>query len=808
MKKYIFITHSSHDVAKAQEIRDYLEANGIQCWMAPRDIPIGEEWAKGILHGINTASGMLLVFSSNSNDSSQVRREIERAIHNNISIYPVRIEDVQPSDAMEYYISSNHWMDAFGGNFETNLDKLVTAIKSKHNFTESEDLDPISKPVQPKKQSSTPTSQVTNKSSKSKLAFPKLSFKMNKKILFSIAFLLLLVIGFSVLKPFENSSQVQDLVETQVAETPDSIVSFIKYIGEPNSNSYASDLAITTAETFVIAGCSFIDSSASEIQYWLGHYDQNGNELWKVETPIQPNIGNSTSRIAITDNNIIIWSYPIKATLPQMYIELLIGGHTGLAFDFYNVDGLIQNSDTLFPKQNFFMEGLYVEDNIANASIKNIIQLNDTLVAIGTNWVIADNITQDEIGLPKAMFSTIHYYDISTNELLATEAINNLLVSNLANTNSGVGYIVRSNAVLVYYGSGTYKGIPGYAARLSNDIGEMQDIIISSSFPLVLSRHSEPIYLFSQNDSTMTFIGIPVESQLNHFRSNATNFVCLSFLPNKRIEYSYRSSSIGSSQLVNLNGAINIRNDRIITFGSVFEQESISYKGFLYITSLKIHDVLEILYDFGENEAVTSMVELSDGRLGMLIHSSNSILGGKSIILAVTDLEYRLPITENKLIYSENWDSLDNWFPGDELLSYRGYNFTNDTRTAVSSTASSFTMLGEYGAGDNVSIDVIQTDSPLKFQFMLGVDSFGGGNDYLYCGVIPASVEAEEYYRVILNSLLLMVTVLLQLQLLGGVMVLIQFLIVLEIFQLVMEMRKVFIGNQHFQTHFVMNLVH
>jgi len=131
VKKYIFITHSSHDGDKAKKVRDYLETNGIQCWMAPRDIPVGAEWAEAILDGIENASGMLLVFSSNSNNSPQVRREIERAIHNRIPMFPVRIEDVVPSKAMEYYISSNHWMDAFGGNFETSLLQLSKSIKSR-----------------------------------------------------------------------------------------------------------------------------------------------------------------------------------------------------------------------------------------------------------------------------------------------------------------------------------------------------------------------------------------------------------------------------------------------------------------------------------------------------------------------------------------------------------------------------------------------------------------------------------------------------------------------------------------------------
>ena len=62
-----------------------------------------------------------LVFSGHANTSTQIRREVERAVHHNIPIAPVRIQDVMPEGDMEYFLSSQHWMDALTPPFEKHL---------------------------------------------------------------------------------------------------------------------------------------------------------------------------------------------------------------------------------------------------------------------------------------------------------------------------------------------------------------------------------------------------------------------------------------------------------------------------------------------------------------------------------------------------------------------------------------------------------------------------------------------------------------------------------------------------------------
>jgi hypothetical protein len=56
---------------------------------------------------------MLLVFSASSNQSPQVRREVERAVHKGVTVLPFRIENVVPSKSLEFFLSAQHWMDAF-----------------------------------------------------------------------------------------------------------------------------------------------------------------------------------------------------------------------------------------------------------------------------------------------------------------------------------------------------------------------------------------------------------------------------------------------------------------------------------------------------------------------------------------------------------------------------------------------------------------------------------------------------------------------------------------------------------------------
>jgi hypothetical protein len=72
-----------------------------------------------------------LVFSANSNQSPQVRREVERAVHKQLSILPFRIEDVLPSKSLEFFLSAQHWMDAFPPPREPHYARLCAYLRTQ-----------------------------------------------------------------------------------------------------------------------------------------------------------------------------------------------------------------------------------------------------------------------------------------------------------------------------------------------------------------------------------------------------------------------------------------------------------------------------------------------------------------------------------------------------------------------------------------------------------------------------------------------------------------------------------------------------
>jgi TIR domain/Jacalin-like lectin domain len=126
----VFISYSSKDKTTANAVCAALETSGIRCWIAPRDINAGTEYAASIIEGIDACRVMVLIFSSSANASPQIHREIERAVSKALTIIPFRIEDVLPTKAMEYYLGSIHWLDALTPPVAKYIGQLKEQVKA------------------------------------------------------------------------------------------------------------------------------------------------------------------------------------------------------------------------------------------------------------------------------------------------------------------------------------------------------------------------------------------------------------------------------------------------------------------------------------------------------------------------------------------------------------------------------------------------------------------------------------------------------------------------------------------------------
>ena len=128
MNPRVFISHSSKDKAVGDAACARLEARGHRCWIAPRDILPGREWGEAIVEGIAASKVFVLIFSANANESPQIRREIERAVHHGLNVVPFRIEDVAPAGSLEYFMSVPHWLDAMTPPLDRHLDALAEVV--------------------------------------------------------------------------------------------------------------------------------------------------------------------------------------------------------------------------------------------------------------------------------------------------------------------------------------------------------------------------------------------------------------------------------------------------------------------------------------------------------------------------------------------------------------------------------------------------------------------------------------------------------------------------------------------------------
>lgn len=129
MNKSVFISHSSKDRALAEQVRDALEAAGTGAWMAPRDVTPGQNYGEAIIEAINGCKVLVVVFTENANRSPSVLREVERAVSKDLIVVTFRAEKIVPSKALEYFLSSQHWLDAWEGPVERAIPNLVEVAR-------------------------------------------------------------------------------------------------------------------------------------------------------------------------------------------------------------------------------------------------------------------------------------------------------------------------------------------------------------------------------------------------------------------------------------------------------------------------------------------------------------------------------------------------------------------------------------------------------------------------------------------------------------------------------------------------------
>ena len=125
----VFISYCTQDSDAAQTLCSLLEERGIPCWIAPRNITPGKEYGEEIINALEAAQALVLVMSESANGSRHVANEVARAFSKGKVIMPVRIAKVQPSKAIELFVSSAHWVEAWSSSLPTAADLVAGAVR-------------------------------------------------------------------------------------------------------------------------------------------------------------------------------------------------------------------------------------------------------------------------------------------------------------------------------------------------------------------------------------------------------------------------------------------------------------------------------------------------------------------------------------------------------------------------------------------------------------------------------------------------------------------------------------------------------
>jgi TIR domain-containing protein/uncharacterized protein DUF2252 len=142
----VFVSYAQEDTSVARQTCVHLEAAGLKCWIAERDIPLSSQWSAAIALAIRRCQTMLVVFSEAANNSKQVPREVELADRANLPLVLFRVSDAEPSGSLAYFLGNLQWLDAFNGSLTDSCKRVVALV---HGLTSqrisSQRLAPVAK---------------------------------------------------------------------------------------------------------------------------------------------------------------------------------------------------------------------------------------------------------------------------------------------------------------------------------------------------------------------------------------------------------------------------------------------------------------------------------------------------------------------------------------------------------------------------------------------------------------------------------------------------------------------------------------
>ena len=125
--RYVFLSYSSRNYEAALKLKELLNQNNIDCWMAPGSIPAGSNYAAQIPAAIRDCSAFLLLLTAEAQSSYWVPKELDRAINEKRTVIPFQLDDAELSDSFGFTLCNVQRIMAHG-RYEEACEELLREI--------------------------------------------------------------------------------------------------------------------------------------------------------------------------------------------------------------------------------------------------------------------------------------------------------------------------------------------------------------------------------------------------------------------------------------------------------------------------------------------------------------------------------------------------------------------------------------------------------------------------------------------------------------------------------------------------------
>ena len=106
----VFVSYRRTDEEFVERFVSVLEKQGPEVWW-DADIGAGDDWRESIVENLADSDCLVIVFSKDCNDSTQLVKELAVADHLHKVVIPIKIDDAEPTGSFLYELAWRNWIN-------------------------------------------------------------------------------------------------------------------------------------------------------------------------------------------------------------------------------------------------------------------------------------------------------------------------------------------------------------------------------------------------------------------------------------------------------------------------------------------------------------------------------------------------------------------------------------------------------------------------------------------------------------------------------------------------------------------------